>query len=96
MRHTSSRYIIIMNRMPRGGAVSRDSSDNSAHVVSSALLKFLFEARRLGYAEPVALRLFGRVLCAGQDRRRRKITREQAFRRVESLAAAVPFAGAAR
>lgn len=91
MRRSASRYIISMYRMPHSGAVSRDRSDNSAGVVSSALLKFIAETTRLGYSQAGALWLFGRLLATCSDRRRRRITRKQALRRAESLAAAVPL-----
>lgn len=96
MRGSSSRYIISMYRMPRSVAVSRDCSDNSADVVSSALLKFIATATRLGCSEARALWLFGRLMATCGDRRRRKITRAQAMRRVERLALAVPLTGGAR
>lgn len=96
MRRTASPCMTDMHDMARSCAASRDNSDKSSDVVSTALLKFVATAARIGCSEARALWLFGRLMATCGDRRRRKITRAQAMRRVERLALAVPLTGGAR
>jgi hypothetical protein len=95
MRRITLPCITDMHDIARSCAASRDSSDKSSDVVSAALLKFVGTAARLGYSEAGALWLFGRLMATCSDRRRRRITRKQAFRRVERLALAVALVGGA-